>query len=52
MKDYTDNLHYHIKTIKNTLDYLNRNRTGSYTDELIHDLIKVVRDLKRIKEAN
>jgi len=40
----------HLQTLKITLDYLNRNRnmtTSEEHDELIHDLTKVVRFIKQ-----
>ena len=40
---------FHLNTLKITLDYLNRNRNNENSekhDELIHDLIKVIRFIK------
>ena len=55
-KEY--NMDYHLNTIKETLDYINndrrkRNRSGEGTeklDSMIHDLTKVVRLIKGLKE--
>jgi len=55
-KEYS--MDYHLDTIKETIDYINydrrkRNRSGEGTDKLdsmIHDLTKVVRLIKGLKE--
>ena len=55
-KEY--NMDYHLNTIKETLDYINndrrkRNRSGEgieKLDSMIHDLTKVVRLIKGLKE--
>ena len=36
---------FHLESLKTTIDYLNSNKSEKH-DELIHDLIKVIRFIK------
>ena len=50
-KEYS--MDYHLNTIKDTLDYLHSTRlkeSSEKLDDMIHDLTKVVRLIKGLKE--